>query len=73
MFRTIGDGSLWESCLPPELLRLPEDLARVDMLLDNLAFFALFAPFSAGAGTGVHAGGVLPAADVLEVPAPARL
>jgi len=30
MFRTIGDGpSLWESSLPPQLLRLPEDLARV--------------------------------------------
>src|SRR5262245_27481281 len=41
MFRTIGDGpSLWESSLPPELLRLPDDLARVDALLDDPAFFA---------------------------------
>lgn len=40
MFRTIGDGpSLWESSLPPELLRLPEELARVDALLDGPAFF----------------------------------
>jgi IS5 family transposase len=46
MFRTIGDGpSLWESSLPPELLRLPEELARVDALLDDPAFFAPFAPF----------------------------
>src|SRR5262252_8777441 len=46
MFRTIGDGpSLWESSLPPELLRLPEHLARVDALLDDPAFFAPFAPF----------------------------
>jgi hypothetical protein len=30
MFRTVGDGpSPWESLLPPELLRLPEELARV--------------------------------------------
>ena len=46
MFRTIGDGpSLWESSLPPELLRLPEDLVRVDALLDDPAFFAPFVPF----------------------------
>jgi transposase, IS5 family len=46
MFRTIGDGpSLWESSLPPELLRLPDDLVRVDALLDDPAFFAPFAPY----------------------------
>ena len=46
MFRTIGDGpSLWESRLPPELLRLPDDLARVDALLDDPVFFAPFAPY----------------------------
>jgi len=46
MFRTIGDGpSLWESSLPPELLRLPDDLARVDALLDDPVFFAPFVPF----------------------------
>ena len=29
MFRTIGDRpSLWESLLPAEVLRLPEELAR---------------------------------------------
>ena len=45
MFRTIsGPVSLWESLLPPELLRLPEELARVDALLDDPAFFAPFAP-----------------------------
>jgi transposase, IS5 family len=46
MFRTIGDGpSAWESLLPAEVLRLPEDLARVDALLDDPVFFAPFAPF----------------------------
>jgi transposase, IS5 family len=45
MFRTIGDRpSLWESRLPAEVLRLPEELARVDALLDDPAFFAPFAP-----------------------------
>ena len=46
MFRTLGDqASLWESLLPDELLRLPDELARVDALLDDPAFFAPFAPF----------------------------
>ena len=46
MFRTLGDPvSLWESRLPPEVLRLPEELARVDALLDDPAFFAPFAPY----------------------------
>ena len=45
MFRTIsGPVPAWESLLPPELLRLPEELARVDALLDDPAFFAPFAP-----------------------------
>jgi transposase, IS5 family len=46
VFRTIGDQPpLWESRLPPEVLRLPEELARVDALLDDPAFFAPFAPY----------------------------
>ena len=46
MFRTIGDGpSAWELLLPPDVLRLPAELARVDALLDDPAFFAPFAPF----------------------------
>jgi transposase, IS5 family len=45
MFRTVGDRpALWETLLPPEVLRLPEELARVDALLDDPAFFAPFAP-----------------------------
>ena len=45
MFRTVGDQvSLWESLLPEEVLRLPAELARVDVLLDDPAFFAPFAP-----------------------------
>ena len=46
MFRTVGDRpSLWESLLPAEVLRLPAELARVDALLDDPAFFAPFAPY----------------------------
>ena len=46
MFRTLGDGpSAWESRLPAEVLRLPEELARVDALLDDPVFFAPFVPF----------------------------
>jgi IS5 family transposase len=37
--------SLWEAVLPPELLRLPEELARVDALLDDPVFFTPFVPF----------------------------
>ena len=46
VFRTVSDQvSLWEAMLPPELLKLPDELARVDELLDDAAFFAPFAPF----------------------------
>jgi IS5 family transposase len=46
VFRTAGDQvSLWEAVLPPELLKLPDELARVDALLDDAVFFAPFAPF----------------------------
>ena len=46
MFPTVGDQpSLWESVLPEELQRLPEELARVDALLDDPAFFTSFVPF----------------------------
>jgi IS5 family transposase len=45
VFRTVGDQpSLFESLLPEELLRLPEELARVDLLLDDPGFFAPFVP-----------------------------
>jgi IS5 family transposase len=46
VFRTVGDQpSLGESLLPEEVLRLPAELARVDGLLDDPAFFAPFARF----------------------------
>jgi transposase, IS5 family len=46
MFRTIGDRpSEWELRLPAQVLRLPEDLARVDALLDDPVFFAPFAAY----------------------------
>lgn len=45
MFRTVGEQiSLWEATLPAELLMLPDELGRVDRLLDDPAFFAPFAP-----------------------------
>ena len=53
MFRTVGDQpSLWESMLPPEVLRVPPELARVDVLLDDPVFFAAFAPFFGRCGAG---------------------
>src|SRR5256885_7284263 len=46
MLRTRNDQpTLWESVLPQELLRLPAELARVDALLDDEAFFAPFRPY----------------------------
>jgi transposase, IS5 family len=46
MLRTVGDQvSLWEAVLPDELRRLPEELARVDVWLDDPRFFAPFVPF----------------------------
>src|SRR6267154_636681 len=36
--------SLWEAVLPPELLKLPDELARVAALLDDPAFFTPFVP-----------------------------
>jgi IS5 family transposase len=46
MLRTRAvEVSLWEAVLPPEVLRLPEELARVDALLDDPVFFAPFVPF----------------------------
>ena len=46
MFRTVSDQvSLWEAVLPPELLKLPDELARIDALLDDPVFFVPFEPF----------------------------
>jgi transposase, IS5 family len=46
VFRTVSDQvSLWEAVLPPELLKLPDELARVDELLDDPVFFTPFVPF----------------------------
>jgi IS5 family transposase len=43
---TVGDQpTLWEAILPDELHRLPQELARVDVLLNDPVFFAPFAPF----------------------------
>ena len=46
MLRTVADQpSLWEAILPEELRRLPPELARIDVLLDDPVFFAPFVPF----------------------------
>src|SRR5215211_196692 len=46
MLRTVGDQpTLWEAILPEELRRLPAELARVDVLLNDPVFFAPFTPF----------------------------
>ena len=46
VFRTVGDQpSLWESLLPEEVRRLPEELARVDALLGDPTFFTPFMPY----------------------------
>lgn len=46
MLRTVNDQlSLWDALLPSELLVLPDELARVDALLDDPVFLAPFAPF----------------------------
>jgi transposase, IS5 family len=46
VFRTLGDQpSLWQSILPEEVRRVPDELARVDALLDDPAFFASFVPY----------------------------
>jgi IS5 family transposase len=46
MLRTVGDQeSLWEAVLPDEVRRLPKELARVDAMLHDPAFFAPFVPF----------------------------
>jgi IS5 family transposase len=46
MLRTRAPGvSLWEAALSEDVLRLSEELARLDALLDDPAFFAPFVPF----------------------------
>ena len=46
MLRTVADQpTLWEAILPDELSQLPTELARIDVLLDDPAFFAPFVPF----------------------------
>ena len=37
--------SVWEAVLPEEVVRLPEELARVDAFLDDPVFFVPFVPF----------------------------
>lgn len=43
MLRTRNDQlTLWDAILPQELLALPEQLAKIDALLDDERFFAPF-------------------------------
>ena len=46
MLRTVNDQlSLWDAILPAELLVLPDELARVDAMLDDPAFFVPFVAY----------------------------
>jgi transposase, IS5 family len=46
VLRTVNEQpTLWDAILPAELLMLPAELARVDALLDDVVFFAPFAPY----------------------------
>jgi IS5 family transposase len=46
VFRTVNDQpTLWDAILPVELLVLPVELGRVDVLLDDPVFFAPFARY----------------------------
>ena len=72
MFRTVSDQpTLWDAILPSELLVLSEELARVDVLLDDPAFFAPFAALRCSNRSSIDSDGDLPAVDVSEVPLPA--
>ena len=75
MLRTVSDQpTLWDAILPSELLVLPAELGRVDVLLDDPVFFAPFAAhFDAAHRSSVHPNGNLSAVDVLEVPLSAGL
>src|SRR5438132_14106632 len=75
MLRTRNDQpTLWESVLPEELLRLPAELARVDALLDDEAFFApVPGVLRPAVRAAVDPDGDLPAVDVPEGPLPAGL
>src|SRR6187549_1875856 len=75
MLRTRAlEVSLWEAVLPGEVLRLPEELARVDVLLDESGVLRpVHAVLRPAAGTPVDADGGLPAVDVPQVPLPVGL
>ena len=75
MLRTVNDQlSLWDAILPPELLVLPDELARVDALLDDPVFFATVrGVFRPADRASIDSDGDLSADDVLEVPLPAGL
>ena len=46
MLKTVGDQpTLWEAILPAEVLRMSEELEKVDHLLDDPAFFAPYQRF----------------------------
>ena len=56
VFRTVSDQvSLWEAVLPPELLTLPTELARVDALL-NASTALQLSPLAAGIVVAIDMG-----------------
>jgi IS5 family transposase len=71
LLRTVADQpTLWDAVLPEELRRLPAELARIDVLLDDPVFFAPFVRFFDPDGRAVDTDGDLPAVDVPQVPIP---
>lgn len=75
MLVTVGDQpSLFESVLPPELLRLPAELARVDQLLDDPGVLrTVGAVLRSADGSPLDPDGDLSAADVPQVPLRVRV
>jgi IS5 family transposase len=66
--------SLWESVLPEELRRRPEELSRVDALVDDQALCTPYVPFfDPRMGSAVHTDGNLFAVDGFEISLPAGL
>lgn len=74
VFRTLGDQCwLWESLLPDEVRRLPEELAGGRIVGRSGVLRPVRAVLRPAQGPAVDADGGLSAVDVCEVPLPAGL
>lgn len=66
--------SLWDAVLAPEMVRLPDELARIDAYLDDERFIAPWrGMFDARLGRGVGAGRYAVATAVSRAPLPVRI